>query len=193
VSLGQPRRQRQRQGLTLVHFSAQLEPFLSLKLPMYPSRVLRLSRKVNECKSLASGSGSSQHLDALDSPDCVGSVDSPRAGGARAGGGAGGRDTRGRDSIDSPWARAGGAGGRDRDTRGLDSVDGGSPSSSDRGGRHRGRGIWGGESTWGESVGGQSVWGESLGVASVNCAAALRSPGPVWPGRCCPPRHRHVF
>jgi len=47
-----------RQGLTLVHFSAQLEPCLSLKstdtTQCVPSRMLPLSR-VDECKPLTSG------------------------------------------------------------------------------------------------------------------------------------------
>jgi len=70
-------RRGRRQGLTLVHCLAQPEPFVSLKIhpnppintpytlcapPKYPSKhplshkkVLKLSREVDECKSLAGG------------------------------------------------------------------------------------------------------------------------------------------
>ena len=47
------------QGLTLVHFSAQTETFLSLKPPNTPynshKKVLKSSRKVDECKPLRRG------------------------------------------------------------------------------------------------------------------------------------------
>ena len=52
-------RARRRQGLTLVHFSAQLEPCLSLNLTKstqhIPQEVLTLSRKVDERKPLGGG------------------------------------------------------------------------------------------------------------------------------------------
>jgi len=45
----------QRQGFTLVHFSARLEHCLSLKLPNVSHEVLTSSRKVDECKPLLPG------------------------------------------------------------------------------------------------------------------------------------------
>jgi len=78
-----PRSRRRRQGLTLVHFSAQSEPFLTqehtlstpcpplaprehsvntpLTHPLFHTKALTLSRKVDECKPLGVGRAERRH------------------------------------------------------------------------------------------------------------------------------------